>query len=296
MRIYRIVNLKRIKCILNRKKVICLNIDLSINSKEISIVIKDFIETYVKNAGCDGIVLGLSGGMDSAVTALLCKDALGKKNTKCVFFPDKATPRLDIKHQELIVKRFNLLCKKKDIASLVEYVERGCVIKPNQYALANIKARIRMTLLFEYANMTNSLVCGASNKSELLIGYFTKYGDGGVDFLPIQHLYKHEVREVARFLEIPAKIIDRKPTAGLWEGQTDEDELSKQLGFIITYEKLDEMLMNIENGKFNIHNEKYKNLIQLMKKNRHKIELPPNLQRKKENSDYYLIEKDIAEN
>jgi len=220
--------------------VIYLDIDLSINSEETSIIIKDFIKTYVENSGCKSIVLGLSGGIDSAVTALLCSGAIGKENTKCVFLPDGATPDSDIKHQELFVKKFDLLCEKKDITSLVQTMESKCVVKPNDYALANVKARVRMILLFEYANMTRSLVCGTSNKSEMLVGYFTKYGDGGVDIMPIADLYKTQIWELASYLKIPDELISKPPTAGLIVGQTDEKELR------ISYKDLDKILVGLE--------------------------------------------------
>jgi len=220
--------------------VIYLDIDLSINPKEISIIIKDFIKTYVENSGCKSIVLGLSGGIDSAVTALLCSSAIGRENTKCVFLPDGTTPYLDIKHQELFVKKFDLLCEKKDISSIVITMERKCIVKPNEYALANIKARTRMILLFEYANMIKSLVCGASNKSEILVGYFTKYGDSGVDIMPIGDLYKTQVWKLAEYLKIPGELISKPPTAGLIRGQTDEKEL--KLG----YKDLDKILTGLE--------------------------------------------------
>ena len=151
-----------------------MGIDLTIDIKEVSIVIKDFIKTYVKNSGCKGVVIGLSGGVDSAVTAVLCKDALGKKNVKCLFLPDETTPEIDYNHYELIVKKFGLSHEKKDITSVIKELNTNCIIKPNKYANANIKARARMILLFEYANMTQNLVCGTSNKSEILVGYYTK--------------------------------------------------------------------------------------------------------------------------
>jgi len=222
------------------QRVICLAIDLSINLEETAIVIKDFIKTYVENSGCEGVVIGLSGGIDSAVTALLCKDVLGKNRTKCVFLPDDATPKSDIRHIELLVEKFDLLYEKKDIISVVKGVESSCILKVNSFALANIKARMRMVLLFEYANMTNSLVCGTSNKSEILIGYFTKYGDGGVDIMPIGDLYKTQILELARYLKIPGEIISKPPTAGLLKGQTDENELQ------LSYEKLDKILVGLE--------------------------------------------------
>ena len=220
-----------------------LDVNSSINPEEISVVIRDFIKTYVENSECKGVVLGLSGGVDSALTAILCKDALGKKNTNCIFLPDNTTPEIDFKHQGLIVKEFNLLCEKKDITSLVEFTERNCVIKPNEIALANIKSRLRMTLIFEYANMTDSLVCGCSNKSELLLGYFTKYGDGGADILPIGDLYKTQVFELARFFRIPDNVISKPPTAGLIKEQTDEKDLK------LNYYDLDRILIGLEQKK-----------------------------------------------
>ena len=217
-----------------------LNIDLSIDSKEVSIIIKDFIKTYVQNSKCKGVVIGLSGGVDSAVTAVLCKQALGKKITICVFLPDESTPEKDYKHYKEIVKKFNLICIEKDISKIVEEISDNCLLKPDKYVLANIKARARMILLFEYANMKNMLVCGTSNKSEMLVGYFTKYGDGGVDIMPIGDLYKTQVWELARFLKIPNDIISKPPTAGLWKGQLDEQELK------LSYDKLDKVLAGLE--------------------------------------------------
>ena len=130
-------------------------------------------------------------------------------------------------------------CEIKDITSIVKEINKYCAVKPDKYALANMKARIRMTLLFEYANMTKSLVCGTSNKSELLVGYFTKYGDGGVDIMPIGDLYKTQVWELAKFLKIPEEIISKPPTAGLWHDQTDEKELQ------MSYIQLDLSLIHI---------------------------------------------------
>jgi NAD+ synthase len=217
-----------------------LKIDLTIDFKEASIVIKDFIKTYVKNSNCKGIVVGLSGGVDSAVTAILCRDAFGKKYVKCLFLPDETTPKNDYKHYELIVNKFGLSHEKKDICSAVKELNSKCIIKPDKYALANIKARARMILLYEYANMTQSLICGTSNKSEILVGYFTKYGDGGVDLMPIGDLYKTQVWKLAKFLKVPKEIISKPPTAGLWKGQSDEEELK------LSYKQLDKILAGLE--------------------------------------------------
>lgn len=217
-----------------------MEIDLSIDPKEVITVIKDFIKTYVQNSKCKGVVLGLSGGVDSAVTAIICRDILGKKNVKCLFLPDGTTPETDFKHYELIVKKFGLYSEKKDISSTVKELTSNCIIKPDKYALANIKARTRMIILFEYANMTKNLVCGTSNKSEILVGYYTKYGDGGVDIMPIGDVYKTQIWELAKFLKIPKEIIIKPPTAGLWKGQSDEKELK------LSYNQLDKILLGLE--------------------------------------------------
>ena len=217
-----------------------MDIDISLDPKETSIVIKDFIKTYIKNSGCKGVVVGLSGGIDSAVTAILCKDVLGTKKVKCVFLPDSTTPKIDYKHYEIITNKFNLSCEKIDITDVVKQISSKSAIKPDKYALANIKARTRMVFIYEYANMTNGLVCGTSNKSEILVGYYTKYGDGGVDIMPIGDLYKTQVYQLARFLKIPKEIIIKPPTAGLWKDQSDEKELK------LSYYKLDLILAGLE--------------------------------------------------
>lgn len=217
-----------------------LDINLSIDPEETTIILKDFIKTYVQNSGCKSVVIGLSGGIDSAVTAVLCKETLGKNNVKCLFLPDEVTPKDDIKHCQLIGKKFELKYEQIDITDIVQQIKSNCVTNPDKYALANVKARTRMVLLFEYANMTKSLVCGTSNKSELLIGYFTKYGDGGVDLMPIGDLYKTQIYELAKYLKIPSELIKKPPTAGLWKDQSDEKELKMR------YDKLDLILAGLE--------------------------------------------------
>ncbi len=213
---------------------------MKFDPEEASIVIKDFIKTYLINSKCKGLVIGLSGGVDSAVTSVLCKQALGVSKVNCIFLPDNSTPEIDKKHCDLLKKKFNVNYKEKNITNLVNQVAKTCLEKPDKYALANIKARLRMIILFEYAYMKNCLVCGTSNKSELLIGYFTKYGDGGVDIMPIGDLYKTQLWELAKYLKIPKEIIAKPPSAGLWKDQYDEKE------FKLTYFELDNILFGLE--------------------------------------------------
>jgi len=217
-----------------------LDIDISIDAEETSTVIKDFIKTYIENSKSKGVVIGLSGGIDSAVTAVLCKQVLGDNKVNCIFMPEETTPEIDYKHYNLFNEKYKLKEHIIDISKIVKDIFDKCLIKPDKYSLANIKARTRMILLYEYANMKNCLVCGTSNKSEILIGYFTKYGDGGVDIMPIGDLYKTQVYELARFLKIPKEIIKKPPSAGLWKDQSDEKELK------ISYSKLDLILAGLE--------------------------------------------------
>jgi len=207
---------------------------------EIATIIKNFITAYLTNSRCKGIVIGLSGGVDSAVTTVLCQQAVGKSNTYCLFLPDEATPESDRQHERLLVDTFDLTCDTRDIGPLVTAMTDYYRKPLTPLSLANVKARIRMTLLFTQANMTNSLVCGTSNKSELLVGYFTKYGDGGVDIMPIGDIYKTQVFHLARYLNIPEEIITKPPTAGLLNGQTDEQDLQ------VTYTVLDGILKGLE--------------------------------------------------
>lgn len=215
-------------------------IEIPFNPADAEKVIEDFIKTYVEVSGASGVVIGLSGGVDSAVVAVLCQRSLGKERVKCLFLPDRATPKIDAKHKDMLVKKFDLDCKEIEITDLVKSISERSPEKPDKIALANVKARLRMLFLYEYANATKGIVCGTSNKSELLIGYFTKYGDGGTDILPIGDLYKTQVFQLARHIGIPKEIIKKPPSAGLWRGQTDEKEIG------ISYDILDQILYGLE--------------------------------------------------
>ncbi len=249
---------------------------LEINEKEVIEVILNFIEEYTEKAGINRVVIGLSGGVDSSVVAKLATMALGKENVYSLFLPDGSTPLEDFEHSRLMAKILGIYYKVIDISPLLSPIINVCD-KMDEIVLGNIKARIRMILLYQFANSRKALVCGTLNKTELLVGYFTKYGDGASDFLPIGDLYKTQVYKIAEYLEIPEEIIKKPPTAGLWKGQTDEDELG------ITYDKLDKILYCIERGfdidkianMANVEVKEVNRIYEMVNRTEHKRRLPP---------------------
>lgn len=217
----------------------------------------NWLRKKVKNSCKKGFVVGLSGGVDSAVVSVLCRKAVGTKNFLCLILPCQSQKQ-DIDDAKKVAKKFHLKTETIDLTKIYENLI-GILPAADKLAKANLKPRLRMLTLYYFANKLNYLVAGTGNKSELLIGYFTKYGDGGVDILPIGNLYKSEVRQLAKLLKIFGKIITKPPTAGLWTGQTDEGEIG------ITYDKLEYCL---KNKKLTV---KLKNLTANAK---HKLSLP----------------------
>jgi len=208
--------------------------------------ILEFISEKVRESKAKGVVVGLSGGIDSAVTSLLCAKALGPDKVLNLFLPSRSTPVGDKEDVEAFCERFGMELRTLDISATVDALKKTLPGLEDKRLIGNATARLRMIALFHHAKMLDRVVMGTSNKSELLIGYFTKFGDGGADFCPLGDLYKTEVRELAMRLEVPQPILDKVPTAGLWEGQTDEGEMG------LTYEELDQILVGIE---LNLSNE-----------------------------------------
>lgn len=204
--------------------------------------INTFIERKVKEAGAGGVVIGLSGGIDSACTAYLSQKALGAEGVFGVIAPEEGvTPLEDIEDAIDLCRELGIDYKVIKINSLVSaFIET--LGEGSDIAIANLKPRIRMIVLYFFANSKNMLVAGTGNKTELKVGYFTKYGDGGVDILPLGDLYKTEVFTLARHIGVPFKIIDKAPSAGLWKGQTDESEIG------LSYGRMDAILQAIEEG------------------------------------------------
>jgi NAD+ synthase len=221
--------------------------------------IADWLRAEVTAAGAKGLVLGLSGGVDSAVVVRLCQLAM-PDHVLALIMPCHSDPR-DESDARLVADRFGVPTVTidlgaaydrlaKDLQSALDDLPAAMTPAPAiepvdiraRVPLANVKPRLRMTALYFFANSLNYLVAGTGNRSELTIGYFTKYGDGGVDVLPIGSLLKAEVRALAEYLDVPRAVIDKAPSAGLWLGQTDEDEM----GF--TYADLDRYLLRGPDG------------------------------------------------
>ncbi|MCM8800129.1 MAG: NAD+ synthase [Candidatus Omnitrophica bacterium] len=226
-----------------------------------------WIREYVKKSKAKGVVLGLSGGLDSAVVAVLCRKALGRDKVLALILPCHSQKE-DIKDALILAKRFNIRVKSIDISGVFDNLIK--ILPPaDKISLGNIKARLRMLILYFFANRLRYLVCGTSNKSEIKTGYFTKFGDGASDILPIGDLFKYQVKELAKDLGIPLAIIKKIPSAGLWLGQTDERELG------ISYQELDDILERIEKDKRQLlSKEKVAKVKKMIKDSEHKRQLP----------------------
>ncbi|TLZ67385.1 MAG: NAD+ synthase [Methanobacteriota archaeon] len=204
-------------------------------------IVTSFIRHHLAESGARGIVLGMSGGVDSSLVAALCVRAVGSEKVVGIWGGEGPAKGADFRDASEWAKALAIDLERHDIAPLVRAFERSLTTRRgDRNARGNVKARIRMIILYYIANTQGRIVMGTGNKSEIAVGYFTKFGDGGVDFLPIGDLYKTQVREMASFLGVPKRIVEKVPTAGLWKGQTDEGELG------IAYADLDRVLLGIE--------------------------------------------------
>ena len=225
--------------------------------------IEEFLGKY------DRVVLGISGGLDSACVATLATNALGKENVLGVLMPDGEH---DMKDAFDVVKKLGIEHKVEPIGPVLNgYAEMLGLDGENRIALANIKARTRMTALYYHANKENRVVAGTGDRSEILVGYFTKYGDGGVDILPIGNLYKTQVRELSREIGVPRRIIEKPSSPDLWKGQTAEGELG------MSYEELDRILYNVvdRGDASGCDKDKVAYVNRLIRRSAHKCAMPP---------------------
>lgn len=208
--------------------------------------ISAFINAQCKTAGADGVVLGLSGGIDSATTAAIASRAVGPNRVKPVLMPAEPTSSASIELANELAAAFDLEVVEISIESIVHEVMEAYAKPARQEAIGNVRARTRAVVWYLIANEENRLVLGGGNRAEWLTGYFTKHGDIAVDCLPLGNLYKAQVRQVATRLGVPDAIVDRPPSAELWRGQTDEGELG------ISYDVLDGILAGHIDGDLDL--------------------------------------------
>jgi NAD+ synthase len=210
-------------------------------------IIEAFIKTRVSEAGAEGVVIGISGGIDSAVVAALAVRSLGSEKVQALFLPSNSTPPSDLDDVKGLCKQLGIKFTIIDIQKIVDAFSISLDQKEKMSSLEwmNLKPRIRQSCWYFYANKLNYLVCGTGNKSELMIGYYTKYGDGAVDILPIGDVYKTHVYQLGEYLKIPKKIQNKIPSAGLAVGQTDENEIG------MSYNQLDCILLGLERFQSN---------------------------------------------
>lgn len=253
--------------------------DLRINCEKIEYKIKNFIAENIEKSRLEGAVVAVSGGIDSAVTLDLTAKALGADRVTVVTMPERdVTPERDIMDVMQHCERLGVTCSTVDITPTLHVIRDTL---PNydvtdRITSGNVKPRIRMTVAYYFANKQRRMVMGTSNKTELLIGFFTKHGDGGVDLMPLADLYKTQLRQLARHLKIPENIIEKPPSPGFYPGQTDEGELG------IDYKTLDLILYSWEKGSdasmiagdLGISQDLVESMMRRVNANEHKRQLP----------------------
>ena len=241
----------------------------------------NWIKNYIKKSGSKGVVIGISGGIDSAVTSVLCKKALGAENIISIYMScwssDDMGRDAKLLSENLNIKLINtpIITIYNETLSMLNFNKND---KKYQLIQANLKSRLRMTILYSYANKNNYLVAGTGNLSENKIGYCTKQGDHAVDLEPIGNYYKTEIYKMAKLMpEIPKSIILKPPSADLWENQTDEQEIG------MDYKTLDNILKAISEGNNReldkVPIEKLANVQKMIKSSIHKNNIPPRYER-----------------
>lgn len=251
-------------------------VQLKLDGKLVKERIANFIRNEVKQAGLRGVVVGVSGGLDSTVILHLASEALGPQNVWAILLPYGTGDEEDLRDASEVTDNLGVNSTEIDISPVVQSL-LASLTNGDRVRKGNLICRIRMMILYDQAFKHDALVLGTGNRTESLLGYFTKYGDGGVDLEPLGDLYKTQVRQLAGYLGVPDRIIQKTPTAGLWPGQTDESEL----GF--TYEEADRLLCAMLDGgrsdeellKSGFARELIERVRQRIQKTEHKRRLPP---------------------
>lgn len=208
-------------------------------------------------------VLGVSGGVDSALTLMLLAKAYPLDRIRAYFLPDDSTPESDYRDVEELARASRVKISTINIQPMVDAFRKTLDVDQKE-ALGNIKSRVRMVTLYYYANIYRGMVVGTTNRSEYIVGYYTKFGDGACDIEPILHLLKRQVRELSAELNVPRGIIDKEPSAGLWESQTDESELG------MSYDELDSIIEDIFDHESQSSEPRYERVRELYRNSSHK--------------------------
>lgn len=252
------------------------SVNLDLDFGKLSKRIQDFVSSYISKVSANGLIIGLSGGLDSSVVLKLAVNALSPTRVVGIVMPSDTTPEFDTDQAIDLAESLHIEYHVIDINPLLaKYAE---AVSDNKIARGNLMARIRMGILYFYANVNGYLVAGTSDKSEYYIGYFTKFGDGAADMLPIADLYKTQVRALGKFLGIPSAIIEKKSSPRLWEDHLAEEEIGMDYGFIdsILYLLIDKKMKprNVAN-KIGIPTNQVNKIRDMMKKSAHKRNTPP---------------------
>lgn len=239
-----------------------------------------FIRRTVAASGATGVVIGLSGGVDSGVVGALCVRALGRERVLCALLPSRHTPQADIDDAVRMIAEWGVGSVTVSISPVADELVSSIGQARGKLPGANVQARVRMTILYYLANSRNLLVAGTGDRSEELLGFFTKYGDGGADFLPIAHLFKTQVRAMAEHLALPVSVVEKPASPQLWLGHTAEEELPagyEELDVVLHYIFDEKASIRIASQRAGVERSVVERAMDMYSRSAHKRTQPPSL-------------------